>query len=236
LATVRNTLVLAVACVCGAIGLLAPATAAAAPALGALKPCYVSYSVDPVTGEAQTEPVPLSGSGFTPNSRVTVTVDGITAVSDVPVDAAGNLPSGTVQTPLQEKGQRAFTVNVTEQGNPAQTASATTLVTALSVSARPKRARPTSRITWSGRGFTLAKPVWAHYVRGGKVRRTVRFSPGPQTACGTFQVKARQFPFVPRVGLWKVQIDQQRRWSRHPASPFVSIPVYVREEIKLKHR
>ena len=225
-----------VAALAGALGLLAPAAAAAAPVLGAIKPCYVSYSVDPVTGDAETEPISLAGSGFTPNALVNVTVDGVTAATNVPVDSGGNLPAGgTVPAPLQEKGQRSFTITVTQQDDPAQTVSTTTLVTALAVHARPKKARPSRRIVWSGRGFTMDKPIWAHYVRGGKDRRTVRFAARPHSACGTFTVKARQFPFTPRVGLWKVQVDQQHRWSRLPASPFVSIPVYVRQEIQLKH-
>src|SRR5947208_404840 len=117
----------------GAIALAVPAAATAAPALDPLKPCYVSYRVDPVSGDAETEAIALGGSGFTPNALVNVTVDGVTAATNVPVDANGNLPAGaTVQAPLQESGSKRFTITVSEQDNSAQSASQSALVSALS--------------------------------------------------------------------------------------------------------
>ena len=77
----------------------------------------------------------------------------------------------------QPKGSRKFVVTVTEQGNPAQTVSTPSRVTALRVDVKPSRARPRSRITFRGTGFTgKQRTIWAHYVRGNsrKAKKTVR--------------------------------------------------------------
>lgn len=221
---------LAVAC---AAALAAPAAAAATPVLVPLKPCYISVRVDPVSGDAITEDVAVAGSGFTPGALVTLTVDGVTAATDVPVDGAGSLPKRIVKAPLQETGQRAFDVTATEQGDATQTVTTGSLVTALRVSAHPRKASPSQRIVFSGRGFTAARPVWGHYYKGRRLKRTVRFTAAPAGPCGTFRVRRRQFPFRPRQGRWTLQIDQQRRWSASPATAFVKLDIFVRRELRL---
>ena len=213
----------------GAAALAAPASAAAAPALNPLKPCYVSIGVDPKTGDWITEDVELSGIGFTPGSQVNIAVDGNTAATNVPIDAAGNLPMATLQAPLQEKGERPFTVEVTDRNDPAQKATAQAMVTHLTYTLTPRRARFDRKVTYAGSGFTrLDRPVYAHYVLKGKVRRTMRLVAAPTGPCGTFSVKRRQFPFKPKVGRWVVQLDQQKRYSRTPSTVYVVREVFVR--------
>jgi hypothetical protein len=203
-----------------AIALLCAATADAA-VLEPLKPCYVSVH------EGQREPIDLRASGFTPGSRVDVTIDGTIVFRDVEVDPAGSV-SGRVSAPFQAAGERPFTVSVTQQDNPANTASANTMVTALKVHVRPRRAPSSRRVRFSGRGFTAGRPVFGHYVYGGQVRKTVRFGL-PQLPCGTFSAVRRQIPIrSPRVGEWTLQVDQQRRYSPHP--PGVAVPITIRVE------
>jgi hypothetical protein len=224
------------AAVAGAAALGLPAGAVASPTLSALKPCYVSVGVDTRTGDAITEDVALAGAGFTPGSMVNVVVDGNTVATNVPVDAAGALPAGTtVKAPLQETGERSFTITVTEQQNAAQTVSAQAMVTNLTVGVRPKRARPSERIVFEGRGFTRPnRPIWAHYVRARKERRTIRLAAAPTGPCGTFSVRRRQFPFErPRVGRWILQIDQQKRYTPAPGTTFVKLEIFVRRVLKL---
>jgi hypothetical protein len=207
------------AIVIAAIGLLAPAAHAAE--LEPLKPCYVSVH------EGQREPIDLRASGFTPGSRVDVAIDGAVVFRGVDVDPAGSV-SGRVSAPYQAAGERAFTISVTQQDNPQNTASANTMVSALKVHVRPRRAPSSSRVRFSGRGFTAGRAVFGHYVYGGQHRKTVRFG-RPELPCGTFSAVRRQIPIKsPRVGEWTLQVDQQRRYSPQP--PGVAVPVTIRVE------
>jgi hypothetical protein len=218
--------------------LAVPAAAHAAPVLQPLKPCYVAVGVDPVTGYYVTEDVHVTASGFTPDAKVTVAIDGVAAAADVPVDAAGNVDT-TVPAPFQARGRRAFTVAVTDQQDAAQTVSADTLVTRLEVWAKPRVARPTQQIRLTGGGFMSAdRGIYAHYVRAKKVRRTVRLAARPSGPCGTFTAVRHQFPFKPRKGTWRVQVDQQRRYDPTPSTAFVTLKILVKRELltgKPKH-
>ena len=202
------------------VGLLAPASAGAAT-LEPLKPCYVSV------GQGQREPVEIRASGFTPDSHVDVAIDGVVAFPGVQVDPAGAV-LGRVRAPYQASGQRPFTISVTEQGQAQNSVTATAEVTALRVNVRPRRAPSSSRVRFSGRGFTAERPVFGHYVYAGHVRKTVRFGL-PELPCGLFSVQRRQIPIdAPRVGDWMLQIDQQRRYSAQPDG--VSVPITIRVE------
>lgn len=218
--------------------LTVPATAHAQPTISTLKSCYVSVRVDPQEDRYETEDVTFTAAGFTPGAKVDVLLDGNMAQEGVTVDSAGNLPKRTVKAPFVDTGsqspQRQFTITLIEQGNAANTASATALVSALEVQARPRSATPSTRITFTGRGFTaLNRPVYAHYVRKGKSRKTVRLGM-PQGPCGTFSVKRRQFPFRPSAGLWILRVDQEKRYRPSPSSAFVDLEIRVRRVIKTR--
>lgn len=206
------------------IVLAVPSSAAAAPALTPLRPCYVAVS--PTKGG--TEKVELSGTGFTPNALVDVAVDGEVRYPGVRIDATGALPAGTLSAPFVESGRRAFAVTVTEQLSTAQTATVTALTTRLTVEVEPAEARPSSRVRFSGSGFMGDAPVYAHYLRKGKVRRTVRLVKETQGACGDFSVRRRQFPFSPSTGRWILQVDQVRRYTPKPVTAFLQLRVDVR--------
>ncbi len=216
------------AAVCGAllIALAVPAAADAATFTTPLKPCYVTAGADP----QQREGFPIGAEGFTLNSRVDLTIDGqpvlgadglpiISPTTGQPIgsglqvnDKAQLIVPGTVPAPSIEAGSRDFTVTLTEQGNPANTVSATAKTTALDVSVKPKRAKPSKRVRFTGSGFTADKPVFAHYVFGGKVKATKRMARKPGL-CGTWDVRRPQIPVdKPDPGLWTVQFDQSRRY------------------------
>lgn len=188
--------------------------AAAAPAESApflrnqLKPCYVSAQRN------DREPVAIDAGGFTPGATVAVSIDGAPQSSAV-ADANGDL-HGQVQAPWVPAGERAFTLQLAEQANPVNTLVVTPEVTALSVTTTPARARPSRRVLFSGRGFTEARPVFAHYLFRGRLRKTVRLAPAVGE-CGTFAVRARQIPIShPRTGRWTVDFDQRRRYGAAP--------------------
>jgi hypothetical protein len=75
--------------------------------------------------------------------------------------------------------------------------------------------------------------VYAHYVYGGKVRKTVKMSGDPNT-CGEWSKRARQIPVSnPKTGLWIVQFDQLKKY-RPPGPEFPS--VFVQLEISVTIR
>jgi len=204
---------------------LLPATAQAA-AVAPLKPCYVSAT------HAARESVNLSGNGFTPGSLVDISFNGALDRT-LQADAAGNLPTQILPSPYQAKGQGAFTLTAAERGNPANTVSLPSRTTELTMSLTPNPAKPSKRVRFKGSGFTEQKAVWAHYLFKGKVRKTVRLVRQVRNPCGLFSVKRKQIPVkIKRLrrmfGRWRIQVDQQHKYSRAPNSVFVRVDVDVR--------
>ena len=211
------------------IAALAVPGVAAGATFTALKPCYVSLAGT----QPATETINLAGSGFTPNSKVDIAVDGQTKVNGAPVDPAGNL-AASAQAPFVSQRDRAFTVTATEQGAPAPAAVGNTRVTALNVGIQPRRARPSSKVRFRGRGFTGAGKVYAHYRYKGKTRKRVSFT--PKGACGKFNARKRQIPVRrPGTGEWTVQFSQQKRYSAQPTGVFVRLKIIVTRTIRFNY-
>jgi hypothetical protein len=191
---------------CAAAGLAAAPPARAAPfERKPLKPCYVSAA------PTQRQAVTIVAGGFTPSAGVAVALDAVFQTAWT-ADAGGTV-RGQVPAPWMPAGDRPFSLQLTERGNPANTLTLTTKVTALSVTLTPARARPSRRVRFSGRGFTAKRPVYAHYLFKGRLRKTVRLA-RPSGDCGTFSMRARQIPIAhPHVGQWTVDFDQRRRYG-----------------------
>jgi hypothetical protein len=205
-----------------ALALLAlAAPASAAPIMAPLHACYATDGPAP----EQRETISVLASGFTPAAHVDLSIDGqfqFSGRADVSGAAAAKVPA-----PFQGIGQRPFTLTLQEQENTANVVTATSLVTNLSVTLRPKHARPSRKVRFSGRGFTQDKPVWGHYVFGGIVRKTIRLQRRALQPCGIFHARRRQIPVRhPAVGVWTLQVDQQRTYSPRPASNMQ--PVIIR--------
>jgi hypothetical protein len=204
---------------------LLPASAQAA-ALTPLKPCYVSAT------QTARESIDLGGNGFTPGSLVDVSLNGAPERT-LQADAAGNLPPQVLSSPFQAAGQGAFTLTAAERGNPANTISLSSRTTRLGLKLTPSFAKPSHRVRYKGSGFTEQRAVWAHYLYKGKVRKTVRLVRQVRNPCGLISVKRKQIPVkIKRLrrmtGRWRIQVDQQRRYSRAPRTVFVRIDVDVR--------
>jgi hypothetical protein len=201
------------------------AAPAAATTLDPLKPCYASDG----QGPDKRETIDVHAVGFTPTAVVDLQIDGPPAVASGRADAFGEIRA-SVPAPFQGRGQREFSLVVVERDNPTNFASATSLVTNLGVTLRPNPARPSRKVRFRGRGFTKPAPVFAHYVFGGVVQKTVRLVDRPVAPCGVFSVKRRQIPVAgARVGDWRLQIDQQRKWAEVPASNMQAMTIKVRE-------
>jgi len=203
--------------------------AAQAVTLDPLKPCY--RSVD----ETTTEPVHVVGRDFTPGSEVAVTIDG--ATTQAFADQQG-VVEGDVKAPFRASGERAFTLTLTETAKPANTIGVTSRVTALAMRLKPAKAKPSKKVRFIGRGFTDGggTMVYAHYVRAGKLRKTVALG-APQGPCGTLDVKRRQIPISkPKTGRWTLQVDNQQAYSPQPFGVFVRLAITVRRVLRAQAR
>ena len=145
----------------------------------------------------QSEGIRSRRTGFTPNSIVDLAIDG----APVP-DGAGlqtdaqrrhrrAQPARSCRRRSSGAGQRDFTVTLTEQGNPANVRPPSRGHTALGVNVKPQRAKPSGEGPLHGRGFTQDKPVYAHYVFGGKLKKTVRMSGDPGSAAWWRSARSR---------------------------------------------
>jgi hypothetical protein len=215
------------------IALLVPAAAEAAT-IAPLKPCYVTASTE---AGPQQEGVAISASGFTPNSTVNLAMDGQPLANNLQTDAAGNLSLApeNVPAPFVPKGSREFSVTLTQTDNPANTVTATSRTTALGVTLKPRRARPSKRIRFKGSGFTGDAPVYAHYVYKDRVRKTVRMARETST-CGGWRARRPQIPVAePKTGDWTVQFDQSKRYrdATDPNSGLRSVFVLIRISVTL---
>ena len=203
------------AAACGALlaALAVPAAAEAASFTAPLKPCYVTAGTQ---AKPQTEGFPVAGTGFGTNSTVSLAIDGTPVPNGgaLQADAAGNvvLPDTLVPSPWIRAGQRDFTITLTDNVVPGVVATATSKVTALAVNVKPRVAKPSDKVRFTGSGFTGAAPVYAHYVHGGKLKKTVRMA-GKPGVCGTWSAKRKQIPVRrAKTGRWIVQFDQAHRY------------------------
>jgi hypothetical protein len=209
--------------------------AAHAATLVPLKPCYVSVTSQQ-GGETRItrEDMSITGSGFTPNAPVDLSIDG-RLDRTVPADAAGNLAIPAIDSPYRRTGQRAFTLTAAEQGNPANSVTAQSNVTALALSLSPRLAQPSSKVRFRGRGFTGTGGVYAHYLFRGKLRKTVRLAAKATGPCGTFSVRRRQIPVRdPKLGKWTLQVDQDKAYSATPTGINVLLAITVQRVFKSK--
>ena len=204
--------------------LLAAPAAASAATVDPLAPCYRSVAPD------ARESVQVTGRGFTPGADVTVAVDGAAAAT-AQANELGEVV-GAVSAPYQRRSARPFTLTLTEVDLPEHTVSAESRVTALNARLKPARAKPSSQVRFLGRGFTDGEHIYAHYVREGKLRRTVDLGV-PGGACGRLDAVGRQIPVrKPAVGRWTLQLDNQPVYSPHPPTVFVRLAITVKRVVE----
>jgi hypothetical protein len=200
---------------------LAAPGAAGAATFYPLHQCYRSVGPD------SRETVGIIAGGFTPGAEVSVTVDGTTLPTSANADQNGNV-FGSVLAPYQAKGERPFAVTLTETQLPENSVTQQSRIAALDARLKPRRARPSTHVQFLGRGFTDNDAIYGHYVRAGKLRRTVLLD-RPGGPCGRLDVTRRQIPVRrPAVGRWTLQIDNQRAYSEKPSTVFVRLAITVK--------
>lgn len=211
----------AILVVLAALPAVADAQTKEPPTMFPLHACYRSVAPD------TRETVGIVADNFTPGAQVDVTVDGTTLPEPAVANEKGEV-LGAVLAPYQAKGARPFAITLTERTLPQNTVTQQSRVAALDVHLKPASARPSSRVRFLGRGFTDSTTVYAHYVRAGKLRRTVALGT-PQGPCGRIDVVRRQIPVRhPATGRWTLQVDNQKAYSARPGTVFVRLAIDVK--------
>ncbi len=183
-------------------GTAAVVAAAEAQTIGIapVKPCYL-------TGEQVT----ATATGFTANGQVGFGIDG-TELSGGPffADPAGSL--GLTIGLGTMRAVRTHTLTATDATNPALTASAAFLGTTNTVSVKPKRGSAGTPRRLKGYGFLAGPKVYMHVRRRGyKSDKRIARAKAP---CGTFEVRKTIVPAGASDGVYKVQFDAKRRYSK----------------------
>jgi hypothetical protein len=177
------------------------------------QPCYVEGG-----------PITATGSGYTPSSTATLSLDGTMSTAGTDVDGAFSTTLTAPLTALKHKGARQFSLTASDASG--ATASTTINVAAVGIDAIPSRSRPHKRITWIVVGYPSTKVMYGHWRFGGRTRANHRMSV-PKGPCGVMRARARQIEAKRiRFGVWTVQFDFNRRYDKH-ASPRIRVPVRV---------
>jgi hypothetical protein len=153
----------------------------------------------------------LAGTGFTPSGQVNFVLGNVNLGALV-ADVSGNVNSTLTVGVNSFKGVGTRTLTATDVTNPALTASAQFLGSALGVQVTPKNGAAGRRLRINATGFTTGKRLYAHIVRK-RFRRNVAIGKlkGP---CRTLKVRKRVLPRGTPSGVYTVQFDTRRRYSK----------------------
>ena len=158
--------------------------------------------------------VPLTGTGFTPGSSVSLRSDPAGVFTSAVTDAAGNFTT-TSSTPSFNPFSRQLqtvTLAATDSVNPALTATTTYQQVRVGYTTNPSSGPPTLVVTHTVRGFVPGKNIWLHFRFGGKTKRNAKVGKA-NSPCGIASKRMRLLPTQSRVGLWTVYVDQSSSFS-----------------------
>jgi hypothetical protein len=191
----------------------APASASAAD-VAVDQPCY-----------AEGRTITAAGSGYTPNSSATLTLDGTTYSADTDATGSFSTTLSAPETALKHPGAQQYTLSARDVDSGAET-NTTINVAKTGVDGFPGQSKPHKRITWNIAGFPGQKAIYGHWRFGGKTRANHRMGV-PKGPCGVLRVKARQIEASKiRFGTWTVQFDFNRAYDKH-AAPRATVKITV---------
>ena len=159
------------------------------------------------------QPLTLSGSAFTANARVAIAGD---VTGSAQADASGAFSTTVTAPTVTELGPRTVTMIMIDQSNPANTATMRVRVVREPYGSNlPLAGRPRDTTTWRFAGFIPDRPIYGHFLLGGRLRGSHRFGVA-RGVCGTLRVRAARIPGVERVatGRWTLKLDQRRSFRR----------------------
>jgi hypothetical protein len=163
------------------------------------KACYVSG-----------EQVDVNGTGFTPSSTVNATFAGNSGT--FVTDTAGAMEPLRLTFP-SVKGIKLLTMTVTDDTNPAITASLDFRTTLLHIDVNPTNAKAGKKLRIKGYGLLGGKKVYMH-VRGPHHYRSDTKVARTKAPCGTFKIHRKIVPAGARPGVYKVLFDAKKKFSK----------------------
>jgi hypothetical protein len=180
-----------------------------------------------VPGLAGEQWIPVSGSGFTPNTDPRFTSVDLTYTNGdlgayTPLAADGSfltnvfMPTEFISS--SSGRTKTYTLTATDRHTPGLTASAQVTVVRAGVTTKPARVRRNVglKVRWSVFGAPTGARIYAHWTFKGRKRATRRMGRA-RGACG---IARKRLPFVParpRTGIWKVYFTRGKRYSRRRA-------------------
>jgi hypothetical protein len=207
------------------------ASAASAATLTAGTPC-ARY----VQGLAGGQWVPVSGTGFTPNTdpgfnsvELRYTTGDLGGYA--PLAADGSLVTNVFMPTefISDSAGRTktYTLTATDRVTPGLTASTQVTFVRAGVTTKPARVRRNVRrkVRWSVFGAPTGARMYAHWTFKGRKRATRRMGRA-RGACG---IARKRMPFVParpRSGIWRVYFTRGKRYSRRRALFRVDVNVF----------
>jgi hypothetical protein len=189
-----------------------------------------------VPGLAGERWIPVTGSGFTPNTDPRFTsVDLNYTTGDLggftPLAADGSFATN-VFMPSEFIGNssgrtKTYTLTATDRATPGLTASAQVTLVRAGVTTKPARVRRNVRrkVRWSVFGAPTGARIYAHWTFKGRKRATRKVGPA-RGACGIARKRLPFMPARPRSGIWRVYFTRGRRYSRRRALFRVDLNVF----------
>jgi hypothetical protein len=154
------------------------------------------------------QPIVLSGTAFTPGTPVTISG---AASGGAQADNLGAFTTQITAPAMDELGPRTVRVTAEDRVNPSNAATLELRVVREAFGSNvPVAGRPREETTWRFAGFMPDRPIYGHFVLGGRSRGDYRFgvATGP---CGTLRTRAPRIPGVRelRPGRWTLKLDQR---------------------------
>jgi hypothetical protein len=153
----------------------------------------------------------LAGTGFTPGGQVNFVLGNVN-LGALQADISGNLSSTLTIGVNSFTGVGRRTLTATDDTNPALTASAQFLGSALAVRVTPKNGAAGRKVRINATGFTTGKRLYAHIVRK-RFKRNV-FVGKLKGPCRTLKTRKRVLPAGTPSGVYTVQFDTRRKYSK----------------------
>jgi hypothetical protein len=174
---------------------------------------------------ASGQPIVVSGTAFTPGTPVTISG---AATGGAQADGLGAFTTQVAAPPIGELGPTAVRLTAVDRVNPANAATLELRIVREAFGSNvPIAGRPRDTTTWRFAGFAPDRPIYGHFLLGGRSRGDYRFGVAVG-ACGTLTVRAPRMPGVRelRPGRWTLKLDQ--RMSYHASTPGSEVTFRIR--------
>lgn len=164
--------------------------------------------------------VPISGTGFTPGSLVTVKY--ATSATGTPsyltsatADVAGNFTASAGAPSFNpfSRNLQTFTIGAGDNVNPALTAFGSFKQVRVGYSTNPSTGNPRIQATHTVRGLTPGRNTYLHFRYHGATKRNIKLGTA-DSPCGIASKRMRLLPTTSHPGEWTVYADQAATYHR----------------------